>query len=291
MYMSDEPIAPFDRAFEAVGRGYEFLFPQEGRDEEAIWRQRIVASIHELGRPVLAFGVVGPPECCIVSGYDEGGAVLIGWSFFQHFPEFNAGVEFEPSGQFRKREWFPDTQTPLILGDRQPRRPLSEIYVKALQWALQVVRTPSTTAYGAERHNGLAAYQAWADHVAADEEFASDDMQVLWERYMVHNDAVGLVAEARWYAAAFLRQATQHLPLAAGPLLAAVARYEAEHDLMWQLWNLVGGVGFSEEHVRKLADPAIRREMVPIILQARDLDTEAAGQIERALDALRGPGG
>jgi hypothetical protein len=29
-------------------------------------------------------------------------------------------------------------------------------------------------------------------------------------------------------------------------LLAAAAGYEAEHDLMWQLWNLVGGVGFSE---------------------------------------------
>jgi hypothetical protein len=287
MYMSDEPTAPFDRAFEAVGRGYEFLFPEEGRDNEATWRQRIVTSIRELRRPVLAFGVVGPPECCIVSGYDEGGAVLIGWSFFQHFPEFNAGVEFEPSGQFRKGNWFPDTQTPLILGDRRPRQPLPEIYVKALEWTLHVVRTPATTAYGAERHNGLAAYQAWADHIGADEAFASDDMQVLWERYMVHNDAVGLVAEGRWYAAAFLRQAAGHLPLAAEPLLAAVARYEGEHDLMWQLWDLVGGVGFSDEHVRKLAEPTVRRQMVPIILQARDLDTEAADHIALALDALQ----
>lgn len=96
MYMSDEPTAPSERAFEAVGRDYEFLLPQEDRDAKEYWRQRIVDSIYSLSRPVLAFGVVGLPECCLVTGYDEGGQVLIGWSFFQDFPEFNAGVEFEP---------------------------------------------------------------------------------------------------------------------------------------------------------------------------------------------------
>lgn len=37
--------------------------------------------------PVIAIGVVGPPEPCIVAGYDKGGEVLIGWSFFQDRPE------------------------------------------------------------------------------------------------------------------------------------------------------------------------------------------------------------
>lgn len=290
MYMSDEPIAPFDRAFQAVGRGYEFLFPQEGRDDEAYWRQRIVASIHNLGRPVLAFGVVGPPECCLVTGYDKRGEVLIGWSFFQDLAQFNAGVEFEPSGQFRKRDWFQDTQTPLIVGDRRPRPPLDEIYVRALDWALHIVRTPETTAYGAKRHNGLAAYQAWADHLAADEEFATDDMARLWERFLVHNDAVSLVAEGRWYAAAFLRQVAEHLPVTSEPLCSAIGRYQAEHDLMWQLWDLVGGINYSEDHVRKLAKPATRHQMVPIILQARDRDAKAAEEIERALQILREKG-
>jgi hypothetical protein len=69
-------------------------------------------------------------------------------------------------------------------------------------------------------------------------------------------------------------------------LLAAAAGYEAEHDLMWQLWNLVGGVGFSEDHVRKLAEPAVRRQMVPIIFEARDLDAAAADDVERALARL-----
>lgn len=291
MYMSDEPTAPFERAFQAVGREYEFLFPEEDRDTEAYWRERIVESIHGLGRPVLAFGVVGPPECCIVTGYDEGGQVLIGWSYFQSFPEFNEGVAFEPSGQFRKHDWFQDTQTPLIIGDKQPRPSLERIYKRALSWALKVTRTPETTAYHSERHNGLAAYEAWASQLADDKEFESDDMAALWERYMVHNDAVGLVAEGRWYAASFLRQVADYLPAASQPLLVAADHYEDEHDLMWQLWHRVGGVGFSEEHVRALADPEIRRQMVPIILQAREMDAAAADQIERALQMLQTKGG
>lgn len=280
VYMSDDPFAPFDRAFEAVGYGYEVIFREEGRDNEAHFRQRIVESIRDRGRPVLGFGVVGPPECCIIAGYDEHGNVLIGWSFFQNFPEFNAGVEFEPSGYFRKRDWFKDTQSPIIIGEKRERPPLSEIYRKALKWALQVVRTPVT--FG-DRHNGLAAYAAWADHLLRDDDFPADDMAVLRERHMVHNDAVGTVAEGRWYAAQFLRQVAEHEPVMAEGLLAAAACYKAEHDLMWQIWGLVGGIGFADEHVKKLAEPTVRRQIAPIILQARDKDAEAAGHIERAL--------
>ena len=280
MYLSDDPAAPFDRAFEAVGYGYEFIFKEEGRDNEATFRQRIIESLRDHGRPVLGFGVVGPPECCIITGYDEYGDVLIGWSFFQVFPDFNAGVEFEPSGYFRKRDWFKDTESPIIIGQKRERSPLSEIYRKALEWALKVVRTPVT--FG-DRHNGLAAYTAWADHLLRDDEFATDDMTVLRERHMVHNDAAATVAEGRWYAAHFLKQIAEHEPAMAEDLLAAAACYEAEHDLMWQIWGLVGGIGFADEHVQKLAEPAVRRQMVPIILQARDKDAEAAEHIEQAL--------
>jgi hypothetical protein len=65
-------------------------------------------------------------------------------------------------------------------------------------------------------------------------------------------------------------------------LLMAAACYAAEHDLMWQVWNLVGGIDNPEAYL-KLAEPAVRRQIVPVILQARDRDAEAADHIERAL--------
>ena len=70
----------------------------------------------------LAPGPIGPPEPALITGFDEGGDVLIGWSFFQGLPEFNAGVEFEPSGQFRKRDWFRDPPglSLVIIGESRP---------------------------------------------------------------------------------------------------------------------------------------------------------------------------
>jgi hypothetical protein len=282
VHMSDDPTAPFNRAFEAIGYEYAFLLPGQGRE---IWRARIIESIRDQGRPVLGFGVVGPPECCLITGYDKGGDVLIGWSFFQDFPEFSAGLKFEPPGCFRKQDWFKDTQSLLVIGEKIEQPPLGEIYREALRWALQVVRTSQTTIYGGPRHNGLAAYTAWAEHLSHDDEFPPEDTGTLCERYMVHNDAVGLVAEGRMYGACFLRLMADREPAMAKDLLAAAACYEAEHDLMWEIWNLTGGIGFSEEQVCKLADPEVRRQAAPIIRQARNMDEKAASHIEQALAA------
>jgi hypothetical protein len=282
MVMSDDPAAPFDRAFQAVGYEYQVVSVEEGRDNEAVFRQRIMESI-QAGRPVLAFGPIGPPESAIITGYDEGGAVLIGWSFFQSIPDFNEGVEFEPSGQFRKRNWFnyPPGFSFIVIGQKVQRPPLPEAYRRALEWMLQVTRTPVT--FG-DRHNGLAAYTAWAEHLQHDEDFP-DDEAALCQRHDVHNSAVSMVAEARWYGSQFLIQASDpdilHFRMT-GDLLHTAACYAAEHDLMWKLWDLAGGNGNPDAY-RYFADPAVRRQMVPIIRQAQEQDAQAAEHIARAL--------
>lgn len=118
-----DPTAIYRRALEASGYPYEIIgnaaalsamgIAGDSFDaclDEAAMRERIVASIRDHGRPVMALGVVGPPECGLVAGYDEGGDVLIGWSFFQGHLEFsgnNPDVSFEPSGYYRKRHCTP----------------------------------------------------------------------------------------------------------------------------------------------------------------------------------------
>jgi hypothetical protein len=290
-YMSDDPGAPERHAFEAIGYGYESLEKRPGRDNASLFRQRIIESIQK-GIPVLAYGVIGPPEPCIITGYDENGDILIGWNFFQKDPQFGAGLEFEPSGYFRKRAWFKDTHSLLIIGDKPEKPPLKEVYREALKWALQVARTPmvkpdpTAPEWYQNRHNGLAAYTAWAEHLLRDEDFPAGNEAVLRQRYEVHESAVGTVAEARWYGSQFLIEAANpdfHPPLSlAENIYHAAACYAGEHDLMWKLWHLAGGIGNPEAY-RKLADPAIRRQMVPIILQARDKDAEAAKYIELTL--------
>ena len=299
-YMDADAGAVERHVFETVGYAYEAVMLEDGRDNEAVFRQRIVESINR-GVPVMAYGVIGPPEPSIVTGYDEDGEVLIGWSFFQGFPEFNAGVEFEPAaegrpeGYFRKRDWFKDTANLLIIGEKLPTKPsLPEAGREALRRLIGITRTPmvcpepDAPEWYQNRHNGLAAYDAWANHLLCDAEWPAGDDATLLAHYQIHDVLIGTLAEARWYGSIFLAEVAEHF--AAGPgkpgttehVLHAAACYAAEHDLMWQLWELAGGIG-SPDAFRAMTDPDTRYAMADIIRQARDRDVEAVDHLEQAL--------
>ena len=238
--------------------------------------------MHTEGRPALAFGVIGPPECAIITGCDRDADVLFGWSFFQDRPEHADGVEFEPCGYFRKRRWFDDTDAIILIGPRRPKPAPKEIYRRALARGLELIRKPHIDLNG-NRPSGQAAFTAWAEALARDEDFPHGDMGTLRQHHMAHNGSVGMVAEGRWYASHFLRRAIDSEPAWAQPLQEAIDCFEGAHQLMWQLWGLVGGFDMSDERVRTLADPTIRKQMIPIILEARATDAKAAGAIARAL--------
>ena len=170
-YMHADPAATDRRAFQAAGYAWEYVEKSPGQDDESVFRRRIIESIQH-GRPVVGYGVVGPPEPCIITGYDEGGKVLIGWSCFQDVPGFNDGLEFEPAPTpaegnfFRKRDWLKDTACLVVIGDRLERPPLAELYRDALEWILTVSRIPMVRPeadapdWYRGRANGLAAYDA-----------------------------------------------------------------------------------------------------------------------------------
>ena len=278
-HMSDDPWAPFSRAFQAIGYGHTLVEKGSG-DDRARFRDAIVESIHGQGRPVMAFGVVGPPdEPCIISGYDEGGDALIGWSFFQGFPEFAGSLDLEPSGCFRKRDWFPDTAALILIGDKGERPTHAESDRRGLAWGLQVMRTPITPG---DRRNGLAAYGAWAEALSDDAAFEAE-LPALRTKHVAHDDAVGYVAEARWYGSIHLAQVAQRQWKAADELYRAAACFAAEHALMWDAWAAVGGHGHGDDRVQQLARPEVRRQLVDIIYRALSRDAEAARWLEQAV--------
>lgn len=281
-YIAENVEEPFLRPIEMLGYGHRVL-RKEGTESEAVFLDNIVRSIREQGRPVLAFGVIGPPECCLIAGYDEDGDVLIGWNFFQHFPEFSAGIEFEGNGYFRKRDWFRDTDRLILIGEKRAAMDPVDALRQTIEHALAIVRTPMIHQ---ERHNGLAAFSAWAEALGRDNEIPQEPVAAAMDLHAVHDDAVGTVAEGRWYAAQYLKLAAEEIPRLARPLRDAATEYEAIHDIMWGLWELAGGPGRTEEQARRFADRGTRRRMVPLILQARDRDARAAVHLARTLNAL-----
>ncbi len=296
-YMGAEPGAAERHLFQAIGYDYAWVTKEPGRDNRAEFADQVRASIQR-GVPVLGYGVVGPPEPSIITGYDEGGDVVIGWSFFQEIPPFSEGLRYEPAtndgkGCFRKRDWFDATERLLIIGEKRERQPWPVIYRQSLAWMLEVIRTPmvrpepdASEGYRG-RYNGLAAYDAWAAYLRDDAAW-SEDEATLHQLHEPHNAAVGVVAEARWYGGQFLAMAAESLAGGPGRLgtsehaYRAAACYASQHDLMWQVWDLAGGNGFPEAHLR-MADRGVRHAMAEIILEARAKEDQAAEAMELAL--------
>ena len=288
-----DPLEPIRRAFASVGYGHEIILRSEFArglgleagvsDDEALYRRRIMESIGQ-GRPVIALGVVARPGVGIVTGYDEGGDVLIGWSFFQDDPAQGGGAESEPSGYYRKRNWFADTQGIILIGDKGARPPQRDAYREALLWGLRLMRTPEVRGNA----SGFAAYGAWAEDLVRHGDFAGLDTAGLGGRRSTSDDAGGHIAEARCWAMAWLDGAAGIVPEAAAEMGAAGRCFGLIHDLVWRLWQTSGG-GTDEERAARFAAPEMREEMRRIVLLFRDNDAQAAAHLEQALLALGVP--
>ncbi|MHB0856508.1 MAG: hypothetical protein ACYC5M_02935 [Anaerolineae bacterium] len=206
LHIASNPLEPLRRTIEATGYPYQIVANRnlweslglattsiDHWGDEQAFRQRIVGGVYGQGRPLLALGAIGPPECCIVTGYDRAGEVLIGWNCFQAMPELNPDAAFEPTGYFRKEGWYGNTLSLIVLGDRPARPPQADSLCEALAWGVHLVRTPRV----GDCYGGLAALSAWAQALEDDAAFDSDDMAMLRERYRRHHTTVGMVAEGR----------------------------------------------------------------------------------------------
>jgi hypothetical protein len=95
-YLDADATAMEKRSFKALGYSFEWLIPDQ-RDQFI----SPIADSLQRGMPVISYGIIGPPEAGLITGYDEGGEVILGWNFFQNF---EPGIEKEPSGYYRKRD-------------------------------------------------------------------------------------------------------------------------------------------------------------------------------------------
>jgi|GEM_PF-776385 len=196
--------------------------------------------------------------------------------------EFAQGVSFEKSGYFRKRNWFKGTQGLVFVGERPPgaHAPTKAGgYRDALVNGLSILRGPRVK----DRLTGQAAFSLWAEQLLDDKLFPPKNQKLLGERFLVHHERGGVLAEARAFCSAFLSFAADAHREAASELTDAAACFNDEHDLVWAIWEFTGGMVTSDERARKFARADIRGRLVPLIRLARRRDAEAADHIERAI--------
>ena len=279
MFIADPHIV-IAKAFEAAGYEYELVSKTGDEADEAIWRQKIMDSITR-GVPVLAFGVIGPPMCCLITGYGNHGEALIGWNCFQDDPAWNQGVETVEGGYFRKGNWFGDTWILVLIGQKVadykavPAR-------RILSWALTVAE--QTEVMG--RQAGQKAYEAWQRQLLQDDDFIDADDATLQRYHTAHHMQVGHLAECRAWAHFFLPHIAGNEPEMSEHLTQAGELYMNIHNLMWDVWAVLGGLWNSDW--RLFRDGDARRKIAAIIGQAQALDKQAMEHLRQAVQQQGG---
>jgi hypothetical protein len=264
-------VDPAQRILEALGYEWRVLAPE---------RQAMIDAVKESidrGVPVIAFGIIGPPETGLVTGYADDGETLYGWSYFQE----GRDAYYEKPGWFETMEQGSHAnQGALVIGARTAPLPERKVCAGALRRAIELASTPAWPEVP-DHSAGIAACRAWADALEVDEDYPRDNAGVLGLRMMVHGDQC-VMLEERLNAAAFLRQAAGVLPEAAAPLEAAASLYaqvQAQDARAWPWDDYTMGPA----NQQRLADPATRRAIAAAIREAADLEAQAVEQLQQAL--------
>jgi len=251
-------------AFDYVGYDCEIADKADYSFNEM--KNLITQSIDE-GRPVLAFGVVGPPECSIVCGYDNGGDILFGWSHFQSHNKDDC----ESNGMFRKSGWYDDIWKIVLCKDKkEPKNELKDI----IKRGIAISTADNLNGYYA----GAAAYDAWAKYIENPAYETMED-QELRGKYWFHNVLVGSHAEARYYLGQFLHES-------AGDdieLHKIAGLYNQIHDTCWKIWGVSGSTNTNDGYTC-LRDKEKRDEIVKLIRKIEELDLSAADQLKSWLE-------
>lgn len=179
-------------AFDQLAYDYQIVEKTEASSQDALF-QRIRASIDE-GSAVLAFGIVGPPECSLITAYDDEEQLLFGYSHFQS----RDPAQLDEAGRFIIKDWYEPLWKLVFC---QEKRVTSEPLVEVFHRAYKI----STTKYVDGYYAGAAAYDAWVDFLKNSSFQAMDD-DSLKQQYQFHQAILTNLAHLRSSLAAYLRQ-------------------------------------------------------------------------------------
>lgn len=280
---------PVRQTFAALGYEYRFASRPEreasGDEAQQARRQFMTLIVEEIdrGRPVIAQGIVGPPECCVVTGYEDGGRTLRGWSYFQASPD----------NYFSTSDWT--CHGIIRIGPKTAAPPARTVLRNALAWGIRLVRersfegTLAGSVLTPTHTNGLAAYEEMAAALLRDKDFEVEGDDWFTRVAALGSDGLFLIPFERESAARFLdAQAVSGVP-AEEHLRAAAASYRDEAAfLKAEAWPLSPHTQMPMDDQVKIKDRSRREKLSKIVLEARDREERAVAGMEKALAALGG---
>jgi hypothetical protein len=288
-FVYDDPMEAFRRSFQAAGRNVRFL------ERKGSSKEQFMAFIREEidnGRPVIALGIIGPPEACILTGYDNNGETLLGWNFFQGNPEYDRERETHECGYFITSAWWENECTGLLMAiGEEAGEPAS--VKELLENAASVLTKERIVSYDPEASGknvfagGQAAYDAWAGAIGDDREFPENAvLPFLFERTMCQTDAQVMVGEGRSHAACWIRKVGEKHPEINDLCQKAAQQFRETADCVMEMYKVKGGFEQNEQIIRNLARPEVRKQIVALIKKAKHHEQMACEHIMAMLERI-----
>lgn len=265
----------------ALGREFSFL----GRNEETTKEEfaNYMKSVISRGYPVIALGIIGPPEPCIVAGFESEGDVVMGWNFFQDDPEYSSKISKMDNGYFRCSTWWEntDTQAAMCIGAVSGTSYSDKDVIKM---AMDIMHSREENTYA----KGLRAYEAWQD-MLLDEKWFEDNaaFDQLFSKFLVQNDAVTCIGDGRKWAAKYFEElSAKYGRLEEEICLKIAGHFNKVSTIAGQMVSLIGDWSNTEEMVQNFANRRNRERLANMIASAASEDTMAFEEMKRFYNSI-----
>ncbi len=282
-YIYEEETEAFRRSFEAAGRSYQLRKRAGSQKQDFI--EFIKAEIHA-GRPVIALGIIGPPEACIITGYQNDGDTLKGWNFFQNRSEYNKEITFDENGYFVSNSWWENQDTKMLMSIGETEH-LAVNDKAILSNALKVMNRGPIVWPDSDNEItcGQQAYQIWADWTLDDRQFSEQStLPLLWERFICQADAQTMLGEGRWYAAEYLNEVAKRYPEVSGYCTMAAENFRKVSECASKKMNDVLGTHDNDEKkLKHYAKAETRKKLAQLIQEAAAYERKAISFVEKIL--------
>jgi len=279
VFTYDDPERVFRQAIESIGCSFRILGRGNSTKDDFI---AFIKSQIDKGIPVIALGIIGPPEACIVTGYRDGGNTLLGWNFFQDNPEFNRDVTFDQSGYFITGRWWENPETLAVMA-LEPAGGEKAGIKTILANAVDAMTGRKCGRYA----KGLLAYDAWIKAVANDNDFSEDMiLPLLAERLLTHGDAIDCIMDGRYNASLFMKKASAEYPGHKELFEKAAAYFMEVSNTHNKMFEVLGGWERGELQMRNFARPDVRKRTVQFIWEAKENDEKAFAILKQLADCL-----
>ncbi len=259
----------------ALGREFDFI----GRDKDTK-KEDFVAFIKSKianGFPVIALGIIGPPEPCIIAGYEASKDVVMGWNFFQNDAEFSSEISLMDNGYFRSDVWWEnmDTQAAMCIGAVSDN-PCSDKEIVKMASDIMEARNEDTYA------KGIYAYDAWKSMLLDEKWFENGaGFDYLFSKLLVQNDAMVCICDGRKWGAKYFEELSEKYGETEKAMCQEIAKhFRKVSGIAEEMMSLIGDWNNMENMLENFASKSVREKIGKLIDTAKFEDTMAYEQIK-----------